>query len=285
MATGMSKKAYYVCESSYVAQPIIENGLDEMKTQRKRTKKKKAIGNAATLATNLIRLVSYRSFVASSSVCVRVSFCVCLQCYLHCCYSRSPVAPQYFHLYNTLSLSLILQQATIRFWLFSFRWMRLDFFIWLSFQPLALVPKHSLFLIIAIILWIPLCLFSSSSLFFFHFLCTFSDYSLNNNLCSLPSFSIYCEHNGSKICCWFLFLLYFWCVCNRMAASNIPIAYDSEIARCYCDSIFNFYEHFAEIYHWGQGIIQNVKSTNFVNWKSFPIQHKTKIQPLSIPKL
>lgn len=142
-SAGVSMSGYYVCESSYVAQPIIKNGSDEMKTQRKRTDKTKAIGNAATLATNLIRLVSYRSFVASLSVWLCV--CVCVHRYLSVLLfsfaCRFSIFPDFFFFFNTLSLSLILQQAIIRFWLFSYRWMRLDFFIWLSFLPLARSPS------------------------------------------------------------------------------------------------------------------------------------------------
>lgn len=105
-----------VYEFSYVVQTIIEIGWNEMKTERqtvieRKSKQdigidlkrvQKAIGNAATLATNLIRLVSYRSFVASSShfLCFSITATI-----------TALFAIQYFHLFNTL----LLQEAIIRF--------------------------------------------------------------------------------------------------------------------------------------------------------------------------
>lgn len=56
-------------ESNYVAQAIIESGSDEMKTWSQSWSEQRRDRNGEvmpTLATNLIRLVSYRSFVVSS---------------------------------------------------------------------------------------------------------------------------------------------------------------------------------------------------------------------------
>lgn len=84
-----------------------KNRKSESKRMNNRTCEQdeaRAIENAATLATNLIRLVSYRSFVVSSCFFFYINIFSCISLY--------------FHLFNTL-LILILWEATIRFRLFS----------------------------------------------------------------------------------------------------------------------------------------------------------------------
>lgn len=160
------------------------------------------------LPANLIRLVSYRSFVASSSA----SF-----------FSYLAFACSIFSSFNTLLIHIHLDIDNTKFHSF---WLNFTFAAasaasaavivveWDS-VPAHSVPQH-LNDFAAIILWIPLCLFSRFSVHFF------SDYSFNSNLRSLfvfPHFFRVCVvffsctsfhylHHliALKICCWCFFL-------------------------------------------------------------------------------
>lgn len=247
----------------------------------------KAIGNAATLATNLIRLVSYRSFVASSSLFFRF------------CSLSLPRSPLYFfdififliHCWYSFSRTVTIRFRLFLRVIFPFAWMRLYFFIWLVCWHL--VPQHKR--LFAIILWIPLCLFSflfvvvaaaaagaAVVVVLALFLIILWTTTVRSSFCfSFPhlhhviawKFAVDFFHFFFRRTVW-VHSLRKWhserererdwenemqveksecCIWNETNCSLLTMAKLAVLR--YCDSIFHFRKHFAEILHWASHIM------------------------------
>lgn len=156
-----------VCEcvnSVYVAQAIIENGSDEMKTlgAKERTK----VSNSNRHEDRM-----WKSNWECSNTCYKLNkigflsiVCGFVVTFFRFCSLSLPRSPLYFfdififliHCWYSFSRTVTIRFRLFLRVIFPFAWMRLYFFIWLVCWHL--VPQHKR--LFAIILWIPLCLFS-----------------------------------------------------------------------------------------------------------------------------